>query len=107
MSALTQLREEAAEHVARAVERAPAKVIALRLGVTERHVRGLQRREHGASAAALLLLAQDDAELRDWVAQLLRLGPDSPRGRALMEATERRLGAATEEGDAHSPAGEP
>jgi hypothetical protein len=92
MSALTVLREEISERVARAVSAEPAKVIALRLGVTERHVRGLQRREHGASAAALLLLAQDDAELRFWIAQLLNLDLNSDRALRLMAAIERRLG---------------
>lgn len=97
MNAVAKLREEILERVGRAVEKQPAKVIALRLGVTERHVRGLQRREHGASAAAMLLLAQDDAELRYWIAQLLNLDLNSDRALALMTAIEKRLGAAAVE----------
>ena len=87
-----ELNTEIADRVAASIGRQPAKVIALRIGTSPRHVRGLQQREHGIGAAAFLLLCQDDAELRAWANQVMLAGPDSERGRAIIRQIERRLG---------------
>ena len=93
MTAVHALREEIADLTTNALQRSPAKVIALKLGTTARHIDGLKRREHGPSAAAFLLLAQDNAELRDWVAQFLRLNTNgNPRARKIAEAVQKVLG---------------
>ena len=93
MSAVVRhLNDLIAERVARSIEREPAKVVALKLHATERHARGLQRREHGPSAGALFLLCMEDAELRDWCVRMMTHGPDSDTGRAIQRAILRRLG---------------
>jgi hypothetical protein len=89
---LARLHDALVERAGRAVGHAPAKVIALRVGTSERHIRGLKAREHCIGAAALFFLAQEDPELREWCVALLQCGPASPRGQALIAAIETRIG---------------
>lgn len=90
--ARTRLHMALTEVAGQIAQRQPAKVIALKTGLSERHARALQKREHGIGAAALFLLLQEDPEGLAWAIELLRVGPDSESGRRLMAAIDRRLG---------------
>jgi hypothetical protein len=92
---LAQLHDALVERTAQAVCHAPAKVIALRIGTSERHVRGIKAREHRCCAAALFFLAQEDPQLREWCVALMQCGPASAHGQALIHAIETRIGDAT------------
>lgn len=66
------LRVEISDAVVAVVSRSPAKVIALRTGITPRAVFGLRQREHGPSAVNLILLARQYPELRAKLAELIQ-----------------------------------
>jgi hypothetical protein len=87
-----RLHDALVEQTARAASHLPAKVVALKIGTSERHVRGVKAREHACGAAALFFLAQQSPELREWCIALLRVGPASPQGQALIAAIETRIG---------------
>jgi hypothetical protein len=89
---LAQLHDALVERTAQAVCHAPAKVIALRIGTSERHVRGIKAKEHCCGAAALFFLAQEDPQLRAWCVALMQCGPASAQGQALIHAIETRIG---------------
>ena len=89
---LARLHDALVEQTARAVSHAPAKVVALRIGTSERHVRGIKAREHCVGASALFFLAQEDPQLREWCIALLQVGPASDAGQRLIDAIETRLG---------------
>jgi hypothetical protein len=92
---LAQLHDALVERTAQAACRAPAKILALRIGTSERHVRGLKAREHACGAAALFFLAQEDPELRAFCVALMQCGPASAQGQALIHAIETRIGDTT------------
>ena len=89
---LARLHDALVERTARAAGHAPPKVVALRVGTSERHIRGVRDRSHCVGAAALFFLAQEDPALREWCVELLQCGPASPRGQALIAAIETRIG---------------
>lgn len=90
MSAVARLRHEIKERIAPVVAKEPCKVIAMRWGVTEREIAGLRRKEHGPSAAVLMLACRDDAELRAWWAQYMNFTyADDPRAAELLRQIEK------------------
>lgn len=95
---VSQIEDEARALVRRAASVHPAKVMARRTGLTERHVRGLSKGEHMPGGAALLALAHESVELRTWIGRKLGLLP-GPEAAALLREAARFLETQAEEGD--------
>lgn len=97
-TALAQIEDEGRALVARAAASLPAKVLARRTGLTERHICGLRKGEHMPGGVALIALAQQVPELRQAVARWLGLAP-GPESAALRAEIEAVLARHPEAGD--------
>lgn len=97
--ALSDIEREGRRLVRDAASREPAKVVALKTGMTERNVRSIRQNEHQPRWINFIALARECPELRSLIARALALEQRDPRTEAALDAMRRYLDSAPEEGD--------
>ena len=86
LQSIPALREEGGRLIRQAVQREPAKVIALRTGMTPRQVYNHREQECEPRWPAFLMLARSDPALRAWVLRQLDHQDDPTRALAVIAA---------------------
>lgn len=95
------IERELTEVMPRVVRRETAKILAFKAGVSQRQAEAIKAgHPTWRQAARFLALAQQNPELKAWVAKLLNMDMQhDPRALALLDQIERYLGGKPEEGD--------
>lgn len=99
-SNLATIEREGSDLIRQVARSEPAKVVAIRAGITPRHVANLREGECQPRWLHFIALAQQYPELRAAVARWLDLGnPQSPSAEALLDQIRRMVDSHPEEGD--------
>jgi hypothetical protein len=99
-TSLATIEQEGAALIQRAAGRAPAKVVALKTGMTERNVRSMRQREHQPRWINFIALAKECPDLRSAVLRWLSLeSVVTPQEQAAMQAAMRAWSEAMDRKD--------
>jgi hypothetical protein len=104
--ALAKIQDEGGEIIRQIARREPAKVIALRTGMTPRHVYNLREGECQPSWPYFIALAMEYPELKAAIAHWLHLDKTDPAAVEAINQIRRIVDAMLEEGDQAQPEGE-
>lgn len=102
-TSLATIEQEGAALIQRAAARAPAKIVAIKTGMTERNVRSMRQREHQPRWINFIALARECPELRAFIGRLLALETLDPATEALVEQVRKYAASRMEEGDREQP----
>lgn len=81
----------------------PAKVVARRVGISDRHVRNIATGRPKTSAEVAMAFADAYPKVRAYFRHVLALEPIDPRTEALLAAMRAYAAAQPEEGDQEQP----
>lgn len=101
MNTAVAIERELTEIMPRVTRRETAKILAFKAGVSQRQAEAIKAGlPTWRQAARFLALAQQNPELKAWVAKLLNMDlQHDPRALALLDQIERFIGGKPEEGD--------